>query len=498
MAITRRQFITRTGLATAGAFFGPSLFRNPLLRRAMAETIGDRYLIVLFLDGGNDGLNTIIPVSGGSVGMRGDYETWRHSPATSGGLRIVNPLVPSQPMIDMNTGTQIGFHPGLSGLRDMYDQNRVAVIQGCGYPEYNLSHDVSRSIWRRGAPLSTPSTGWLGRYLAAAGYMGADIPAVTIGGAVAGELSQTATSVLVFDRLRDFGFPYDFDFDGDDDPNPDDTPFKNNVFNALCTAATSNGHPLMQYLGGTGTATLLAAASYPELHNAYVNRPGSFNDLYQNDEPPGLNTSTARNLREIAKVIYGVASDAPNVNARFFEFANGGYDTHSDQGTDNPDDAHYSLHKEIGDAIKLFYDELADMASGASAGSKLENLDSKVCVIVWSEFSRRIEQNDNGTDHGSQGPVLVIGGGVTGGLFGDHPNIAESALDDDGNTVYKQDTSNGARSTDFRDVYGTIIKHWLNVTDQPTLDGLLPLDSTLGFSGPDYWTAADFDMGFLP
>jgi len=497
MAITRRQFITRTGLATAGAFFGPSLFRNPLLRRAMAETIGDRYLIVLFLDGGNDGLNTIVPVSGGSVGMRTDYETWRHPPSTSGGIRIVNPLVPSQPMTDMNTSTQLGFHPGLAGLRDMYDQNRVAVIQGGGYPEYSLSHDVSRSIWKRGAPLSTPATGWLGRYLAAAGYLGGDIPAVTIGGSVAGELSQTTTSVLAFERLREFGFPYDFDFNEVDEP--DDTPFKDTVFNALYGAASANGHPFMQYLGGTGTATLLAAGSYPALHDAYVNRAGSFNDQYSNEDPPGLNTSTARNLREIAKVIYGVASGAPNVGARFFEFSNGGYDTHSDQGTDNADDQQYGLHKEIGDAIKLFYDDLASMAGESSTpGDGFENLDSKVCLIVWSEFSRRIEQNDNGTDHGSQGPMLVIGGGVTGGVFGDHPNIAESALDEDGNTVYKQDTSNGARSTDFRDVYGTIIKHWLNITDQPTLDSLLPLDTVLGFSGPDYWTAANFDMGFLP
>jgi len=496
MAITRRQFITRTGLATAGAFFGPSLFRNPLLRRAMAETIGDRYLIVLFLDGGNDGLNTIVPVNGGSVGMRTDYEKWRHDPATSGGIRIVSPLVPSLPMTDTNTGTQLGFHPGLASLRDMYDQGRVAVIQGGGYPEYSLSHDESRSIWRRGAPLSTPSTGWLGRYLAAAGYLGGDIPAVTIGGSVAGELSQTATSVLVFERLRDFGFPYDLDFDSDGDP--DDTTFKNDVFNALYAAASAGDHPFIKYIGGTGTATLLATTSYPELHDAYVNRSGSLNDLYQNDDPPGLNTSTARNLREIAKVIYGVATGAANVNARFFEFSNGGYDTHSDQGTDNADDQQYGLHKEVGDAIKLFYDDLASMAAEGSAGSLLENLDSKVCLMVWSEFSRRIEQNDNGTDHGSQGPMFVIGGGLTGGIFGDHPNIAESALDEDGNTKYKQDTSNGARSTDFRDVYGTIIKHWLNVTDQPTLDSLLPLDTTLGFSGPDYWTAANFDMGFLP
>ena len=176
----------------------------------------------------------------------------------------------------------------------------------------------------------------------------------------------------------------------------------------------------------------------------------------------------------------------PNVNARHFELANGGYDTHSDQGAD--DGAHFDLHDEVARAIKLFYDDLADMASTAPSGSGLENLPSKVLTLVYSEFSRRIPQNDNGTDHGSQGPMLVIGGGVNGGVYGDHPNIDESALDDDGNTRYKQDTSNGARSTDFRDVYGTIIKHWLNLNSDAAVGALLPHDGTLGFSGPNYWT----------
>jgi hypothetical protein len=79
--------------------------------------------------------------------------------------------------------------------------------KGCGYPEFSLSHDVARSIWRRGAPLSVPNSGWVGRYLAAAGYVGSDIPAVNIGGEVAGEFIQSATSVLVFNRLQNFGFP---------------------------------------------------------------------------------------------------------------------------------------------------------------------------------------------------------------------------------------------------------------------------------------------------
>ena len=496
MALTRRQFISRTGLATAGALFGPSLFRSPWLQRAMADTIGDRYLIVLFLDGGNDGLNTIVPVSGGSVGMRTDYETWRHTPAPSG-IRVTNPLVPTQPMLDA-TGTQLGFHPGLASIANLYDQHMVAVVQGCGYPEYNLSHDVSRSIWRQGAPLTTPGTGWMGRYLAAAGYVGNQIPAVNIGGSVAGEFNQTATSVLVFNRLADFGFPYD---DAYYDPNQmppdplDDTPFKDAAFNALYGAATANSHPFMQYLGDSGTATLLATNSYPQLHKDYVTDRGSWNDMYQNDDPPGLNTSTARGLREIAKVIYGVARGVDNADARFFELSNGGYDTHSDQGGGTPGDQQYQLHKEVADAIQLFYQDLADMSSGAALGSGLENLADKVVVMVWSEFSRRIEQNDNGTDHGSQGPMFVIGGAVNGGVYGQHPNIAASALDDNGNTQYKQDGSNGSRSTDLRDVYGTIISRWLGIADPSPL---LPLDSLLGFSGPDYWTSANFNMGFLP
>ena len=478
MAMSRRQFITRTGLATAGTLFGPNLFRSPWLQRAMASTIGDRYLVVLFLDGGNDGQNTIVPVGGT---LRTSYETARNGGPT--GIRIVSPLVPIKPFLDPNTADQLGFHPGLASIRDLYEQGMVAVVQGCGYPQYSLSHDVARSIWRQGAPLSTPGTGWMGRYLAASGYGGSDIPAVNIGSEVAGEYLQTATSVLVFDQLDDFGFPYDQSYY---DPNQmpadpdDDTPYKDAAFNTLYGAAAANGNPFMQYIGNTGASTLLATNSYPQLDQQYKTDRGTFNDAYPK-------TSTARGLREIAKVMYGVARGVPNVNARFFELSNGGYDTHSDQGADNSDGQQYKLHQEVGDAIKAFFTDLADMGTA-----------SKTCLMIWSEFSRRIEQNDSGTDHGSQGPVFVIGGDVQGGVYGEHPNIDPAALDDDGNTTYKQDHSNGARSTDFRDVYGTLIKHWLGISSPSTLASLLPLDTILGFSGPDYWTAANFDMGFLP
>lgn len=504
MAITRRQFLTRTGLASASALFGPSLFGSPWMRQAMAATIGDRYFIVLFLDGGNDGQNTIIPVSGGGVvgngisSLRPLYEQVRNHPSTPGGIRILNPLVPAAgpPLVDPGTGCQLGFHPGLAGLRDLYEDGMVAVIQGCGYPRYNLSHEVSRLIWERGNPLGTVGTGWVGRSLIAGGYGGSDIPAVNVGGRVAGEYQQSATSVLVFDRLQNFGFPYDDAYD-------DDNAAKAAAFSALHAAASANGNAAMQYIGGTGSATVTATSTYPDLHDDYVDDRLPWSQAYSNGTPPGLNTSTARAFREIAKVIYGVARGAlpASLSARFFQLANGGYDTHSNQGGEESDGDHFRLHAEVADAIKLFYEDLADMASGAAMGSGLENLPDKVTVMVWSEFSRRVYQNDNGTDHGSQGPMFLIGGAnaVNGGIYGNHPNIDPDdgtwGLDDNGNSRYSQDVANPQRSTDFRDVYGTIIKHWLGIANPAPL---LPLDSTLGFMGPSYWTQADFDMGFLP
>src|SRR6185503_16876565 len=161
------------------------------------------------------------------------------------------------------------------------------------------------------------------------------------------------------------------------------------------------------------------------------------------------------------------------------------YDTHSDQGAAETDGQHYSLHAEVGNAIRLFWEDLATMGPGGS------NIQNKVCILVWSEFSRRIPQNDNGTDHGSQGPMFVIGGTVNGGVYGNHPNIDDLALDNNGNTPYSQ-AAGAYRSTDFRDVYGTILKHWLNMP-AGSIPAVLPADG----GDPDlYWTSPDFDMGF--
>lgn len=484
MAISRRQFLKRGGLVGAGTLLGPGLFGNGLLRQAYAalET-NNRYFVVIFLDGGNDGLNTVIPADD-VAGLRTAYNAARNNinitPA-----ELTNSLIGLDPI----SGTQLGIHPGFNvpndyfdngagagGLKALYDLGKVAVVQGCGYPEYSLSHEEARVIWETGVPLGpSAGTGWIGRHLAAQ-YAGNDIPAVNINDSIVGEFRQTGTSVLAVRDLDRFTFPFDDNYE-------DDIAAKSAAFSALAQAAVSGGQPAALFLGNTGLATIDATAAYQELSSNYNDDRPVFRQLYAD-----IGRSMSTDLREVARVIWGVENGVPNVNARFFQLGNGGYDTHSDQGGAERNGQHYDLHAELGAALKVFYDDLASMPG---------NVANRTTILVWSEFSRRVPQNQNGTDHGSQGPMFVIGGSVNGGVYGNHPNIEDSALDYEGNTEYTQ-SANSFRSTDFRDVYGTILKHWVSLP-QGTVQGLLPLDNTAEAIGdPDhYWRSADFDLGFV-
>jgi uncharacterized protein (DUF1501 family) len=471
MGITRRQFLTRTGLATAGTLFAPSLFRNPFVSRAFAETLGDRYLVVIFLDGGNDGLNTVTPWDNGAVGdLRAAYEAARGT--GSGGLRLLESEL-SATQVDPcpSTGTPLAIHPGMASLKSLYDGGKLAVIQGCGYPDYNLSHEQSRFIWESANPTNVAGYGhgWVGRYFVQAGYGGTDIPALCVRNDVAPEFRQTTTSVLATRNLNNLNFPYDGYNDGDNAA-------KRAAFEALYGSAGAGAQGLLSYVGGVGNATLTATDNYPGLPNSPL---GS-----QYQGTGGLNSGIARDLRQVARVVNAVSQGNPSIQARHFQVRTGGYDTHSDQGGAAPGTQHYNLHQRVSDAVGLFYDDCVAMG-----------VEDKMLILVWSEFSRRIEQNDNGTDHGSQGPMFVVGGGVNGGVYGAHPDINDASLNNDGNTKYSQAAADPYRSTDFRDVYGTVLKHWLNIPPTTITNLVLPVDT---IPDPDsYWTVPDFDLPFL-
>lgn len=481
MAITRRQFLARTGLLTAGGFLGPSL-ANPFVRQALADTIGDHYLVVIFLDGGNDGLNTVTPIANGdnsgtygfSASLRTAYQNVRNSiRLTAGNLLPIDD--------DAGTNTPLGLHPGLAGLHNLYQQGNVAVIQGAGYPNPSLSHPESQRCFETAEPLGLGSgTGWIGRHLAA-NYGIVDLPAVSVARGVPGEFRQTNTGVLAISELRRFTFPYHSTSGSYAAENAN----RNAAFQEMYDAAAISGQESVEFLGQVGSSVLSATQVYPGLHADYVADRPAFNLSYSDPNDPSENnsrSSTARDLREVAKTIYGVINGT--VNSRFFALRNGGYDTHSNQGGDSG--LHYDLHNEVGTALELFWADITDMGVA-----------DKVCVLLWSEFARRIEQNDSGTDHGSQGPMFLIGGKVNGGVYGNHPDIGEhSANLQNGNTRYLQGPANTPfRTTDIRDVYGTIMKHWLNVP-QATVESVFPADP----GDPNTrWTTRNFDLNlFLP
>jgi uncharacterized protein (DUF1501 family) len=465
MAITRRQFIKRAGIFTAGTLVGNNFLTRPFLRQAVADTIGDRYFVSFYLDGGNDGLNTVVPYGNGPSGnLRQWYEASRGIPPANGtgGIRVLtselnNTLIANDP----GTGAGLGLHPGFrngttGGLHRLYQQGKVAVIQGVGYPNPNLSHEQSTIKWETGDPLGTAGygTGWVGRHLAA-NYVGSAIPAFCVRSTVAGDFAQTTTSVLAVSRIQNFTFPHD------SEANSQQRARHATAFQALYNEALASPHPLLGYTGSIGRAAFQATQVYPLLHTEYRNDRRSWNDQYA-DTTGSLGTSTARDLREVAKVIYGVING--RVNTRFFSVRNGGYDTHSDQGGGAAGGQHYDLHKEVSDAVELFYEDCRDMGVA-----------NKLCILIWSEFSRRVQQNDNGTDHGSQGPVFAVGGSVVGGVYGKHPNINPANLDDGNTRYYQGPLTTAYRSTDIRDVYGTVLTKWMSM---PTVqvDALLPLD----------------------
>ncbi len=466
MPISRRQFLTRTGLASGGLLL-PSWLGNPFVQTAAAAAAG-KSVVVIHLDGGNDALNTVTPIDDGAGTLRTDYEANRTNlRLPAGGLLPIG--------ADANTGAQLGLNPALGGLKWLFDDGRCAIVQGCGYPEPRLSHDGSNQAWRTGFPVASASSpnGWVGNTLVELGYVGTDIPAVNIGKKVAPSFRQAVTNVLAFESLDDFGFPYDLDHPGDDAA-------KRACFAAQAAEAEAAAQAQQGYAGATSTSALLATESFVQ---SYADDRGAWVALYDIVGSPA-----AHDLREVAKVMYGVSLGVPGMDARYFQVSVSGFDTHSNQGTGDPGERHYELLRGFNEALQLFYLDCNDMGI----------LDDTL-IVVWSEFGRRVKENGNGTDHGSLGPVFILGGNVVGGLYGNHPDIAPGSLDVHGNQSYSQNPLNPYRSTDFRDVYGTVLEQWLCIPEATILSQILPPES-LAYDPNEYWVDGnhDFDLGFLP
>lgn len=406
MPSNRRTFLRQVGacgLLSLGAA-PPALLSR--IAQAASESAGEGILVVVELAGGNDGLNTVIPW--------GDDLYHRARPGIAigeGGLLKIDDY--------------LGLHPGLTELKERYDEGQVAILQGIGYPNPDRSHFRSMDIWHSAqSEVETPTVGWLGAALDqdAERYAGR-MPAMAIGSDQR-PLAMTAYEVNVpcVQRLEEYRLRA-----GLGDAADADT--RQRALRELASPAAESASDL-DFLRRTTTTALDSAQKIEEVLSR-----GPGNISY-----PG--TGLAQKLQSVARVI------ASDLGTRLFFVSLGGFDTHSQQaGT------HQNLLAELSGAVDAFFRDLED-----------QQLADRVTLMTFSEFGRRVDENGSlGTDHGAASQMFVVGPQVKGGLVGEHPSLSDLG---DGDLKFH---------TDFRSVYATLLERWLEIPAQPVLGAEFPM-----------------------
>ncbi|OAV44882.1 DUF1501 domain-containing protein [Lewinella sp. 4G2] len=407
----RRKFLQRAALLPLPILLSKyklSALTQPFMAAA-ADPNSDRVLVLLQLNGGNDGLNTLIPLD--------QYDN----------LAAVrsNLLLPEASLLKVSDTN--AFHPSMEGVRGMYDEGKVSIIQNVGYANQNRSHFRSTDIWNTGSSAETVlTTGWLGRHLDErfpdypAAFPTNDQPdpfAIVMGTAVSETCQGSAGnfSIAIADVDNVGQLPT---FTGSPDTT---TPYGRELDWLRTTIEQSN-----EYAGGIQDAVGAGntMATYPE------------------------DNEVATKLRDVARLISG------GLGTKIYVVELGGFDTHANQAPEGntTGGTHADLLRTISDAVAAFQDDLRQLG-----------LEDRVLGMTYSEFGRRIRSNaSQGTDHGDAAPLFLFGGCVSGGIVGDNPEIDRDVTINEG----------VAMQYDFRNVYGSVLMDWFGF-EQSTVSDLL-------------------------
>jgi uncharacterized protein (DUF1501 family) len=345
--------------ANADNFFARALARQA--RPNVGSGAENRVLVVVNLQGGNDGLNTVVPYAAP------EYYRYR-------------PTIGVAPNDVLHIDAAVGLNPALAPLKALYDQGLVAVVQGVGYPNPDHSHFRSTEIWQTAVPESYADTGWLGRYLDSAGMPEQNLfNAVALAPVLPQVLIARNIDVPAVDTLRGYGLISDRDrsqraaFAGDvaDTRLPFSSPF-------LASVAQIEDHAER------------GAAELPKLVGGYTTTA----------QYPA--TPLGRSLALAAQII------GSNLGTRVLYVQHGSFDTHVSQKPTQD-----RLLRELADGLAAFYTDLAAHGN-----------DKRTLTMTFSEFGRRVAENANrGTDHGEAAPMFLLGGAIRGGLYGAHPSL---------------------------------------------------------------------------
>lgn len=418
MPTTRRQFIKRSAGAVSAGLVMPGLLFSEA-RGQSPNTQNKRKLVIIQLFGGNDGLNTVIPYSDSR------YLALRPTIGFT-----ANDLQPAQGN-SMIISNEFGLHPAMAEIKNLWDQNKVAIALGVGYPKATLSHFLSMDVWHTADISGLAGEGWLGKYADIALLGKSGLPAASIGGVSPKTFYANKVVIPNIINLEIYNFLTDFDY-------PDDNRNQINAFNA----AASRVLPAGTLAGAINNTAFESVASAHKVQAAISGYRSSV--IYDQQNPLAMAMSM------LARIIMTM----PEASLLYVQLS--GFDTHAAQilstnGRGNKlAGQHFVLLKWFSEAVKSFYDDLTE-----------HHMADDVLMMQWSEFGRRPEENaSRGTDHGSVSPMFLIGNPVRGGFYGEQPSLAATDLDSAGNPEF---------TLDFRAVYATILNQWLGADARAVL-----------------------------
>lgn len=412
----RREFLKKSAIASTVPLVlnGFQIAKSSPIFDKIAESsnVDDNILVVIQLNGGNDGLNTVIPLD--------SYEKYiKHRPTVG---------VKYNEILKLNE--TVGFHPSLTHLRNMHNEGKVLTIQNVGYPEPNLSHFRSTDIWTSGSSSQEVITsGWLGRYLDNKfpgypnNYPTEEVPdplSITIGGTISMTCQGPIYGMgLVLQNTTNF---YEIRTIGED------------------TSPRTNAGYQLDYIRSVAEKT--------QVYNATIKNAAEKGKNLSQKYPEANQNRLADQLKIVAQLING------GLKTKVYVVTLGGFDTHALQVNSEGEilGSHSILLNWLSEGIDAFQDDL-----------KLMGKEDKVVGMTFSEFGRRIMENDSlGTDHGAAAPQFFFGTQINAGILGNNPNIPDTITVND----------NLDMQFDFRDIYNNVLVDWFKV-DVKTAEELM-------------------------
>lgn len=362
----------------------------------------EKTLVVIQLTGGNDFMNTVVP-----------YTNEHYYDARKKIVINQNDVLPINETLAINNNA--------APLKRLFDEGKVAIVQGIGYPNSNRSHFRGMDIWHTCEPDRVGSEGWLGLAIKDLDPKSENVlTGVNIGQGLPRAMSVAGVPVTSVGDLESYGVMNRIEQER----------LKERALQAfkdIYGQAIGSGQ-VAEYIGKTGLDVLKGADLLANVANSYESTVEY------------ADNSIAKSLRDVARIHFA------DLGTRIFYTNHGGYDTHA-----NEMPAHPKLLGDLSGAISDFMDDLEE-----------HNAADDVTVLVFTEFGRRMRDNGSGTDHGSGGGAFLIGKNVKGGLYSEYPSLNPNDWE------HGEDLKH---TIDFRGIYGTVLDQWLGLDARPIVKG---------------------------